>query len=469
MNKYEKTLQQEALLNRLTCTNARELADNVRLMQKTNLGHLVEDSTINRLMQNEGLYFNSAASVAEAMKSNHNLDGIQKMIQNAMQINSAVSAAEVMRCCSEIKRSMMGFGAWKELSIAVESVRSVYENPVLSSLVKASWEMNQNMELLGESILSAQIKNQSIMQRFYEETMRNSMMMEKRFKSTIDMTNTASQIAKMFANNNINNLQISNIFANKSCISDLSAHISRLYMDPDLVRGLCLAVEVGNDLTELDDIYSEEEDSFSEIQINEFIDVIKSSNYAEKIGSYIEKYGIKGKLFICAVMVWLLQQFASGFVNYCSAPVYKMIAPSFLSEEAVSDSAKMEIPVNTDILVWSDITNNYISVTYELNGSEFSGYITKEELENNAEKISNEVKWEHIVFVEDVVKFFAESWNVSPEKVYDFLNEDTNLLDAYLIEHYDVLKDLDNIQRLNLFEKYCDGKGINIKNMLQER
>lgn len=143
-----------------------------------------------------------------------------------------------------------------------------------------------------------------------------------------------------------------------------------------------------------------------------------------------------------------------------------MIAPSFLNEEAVSDSAKIEIPVNTDVLVWGDVTNNYISVTYKLNGSEFSGYITKEELENNAEKISNEVKWEHIVFVEEVVKFFAESWNVSPEKVYDILNEDTNLLDVYLIEHYDVLKDLDNIQRLHLFEKYCEEKGINIKNML---
>ncbi len=481
MEKYERKLHQEPMLNKLT-ENARKSFENplyellkderVQLNNALSVAEALHNYDVGPRICNtaqNAMRFNSALSVAEAMKSNHNLDGIQKVIQNAMTVNSAASVAEAMRCCSEIKRSMMGIGAWKELSIAVESVRSVYENPILSTFFKESQRMNQNMELLRNDILSELSRNQSIMQNLFKDTMRDSMMWEEKFKSTIYMTNTASQIAKIFANHNINNLRMTDILANTGCITDLSDYMSRLYENPDLIRDLCLAVDDGNDFADLDAICSEEEDSFSEIQINEFIDVIKSSNYAEKIGNYIEKYGIKGKLFICAVLVWFLQQFVSGFVNYCSAPIYKMIVPSFLSEEAVSGSAKIEIPVNTDVLVWGDVTNNYISVTYELNGSEFSGYITKEELENNAEKISNEVKWEHIVFVEEVVKFFAESWNVSPEKVYDILNEDTNLLDVYLIEHYDVLKDLDNIQRLNLFEKYCEEKGINIKKYVIEK
>lgn len=473
MDKYEKILQQEALLNRLTCTNARELADNVRLIQETNLGHLVEDSTINRLMQNEGLYFNSAASVAEAMKSNHNLNGIQKMIQNAMQINSAVSAAEVMRSCFGINAilqdAMVKNSLWKELSIASKTMRTIYGYPKWNSIVEETQKMSKMVEAFGIKAIAEQLERQSILEETIRLTTRDGRLMEESTRRSMEGMNFSSQMTEMF-NTSFGAIKYGKTFK----ISDLDALSSitrRLYEQPDLLEELRRAVELQVKTIEREcyEPNCECKDEFTEDEIKEFMNAVDSPNIVEKIQLFVAEYGERGKRLLIKFWTDVISMALAGYIAYCCTPVYKILVPSILLEEAGESKVVTEIPANTQINLWSEVNNDYVSVTYDLDGKEFSGYITRKDLENNAVKVSNEVKWEHIVFIDEIVKLFADKWSVTPENVYAFLKEDTNLLDTYLLEHYDVLIKLDDNQRLNIFEKHCKEHGIDIQKYFVEK
>ena len=113
-----------------------------------------------------------------------------------------------------------------------------------------------------------------------------------------------------------------------------------------------------------------------------------------------------------------------------------MIATTFLrQEESVEATELTEIPRNTEIHVWNEVTNNYVEITYQLNGTEYQGYITKDELENNTELVSGEVTYEHISFINDMVEVLAERWDADPDSVYKFLNNETNLVNTYILNN----------------------------------
>ena len=84
------------------------------------------------------------------------------------------------------------------------------------------------------------------------------------------------------------------------------------------------------------------------------------------------------------------------------------------------------------------------------------------EFETNTEKISDEVELEHIIFINDVTQILSEKWNIQPEQVYYFLKDDTDLLNDYLLKHYDVLQLLDEAELIGNIEKYCGEQGITI-------
>lgn len=69
---------------------------------------------------------------------------------------------------------------------------------------------------------------------------------------------------------------------------------------------------------------------------------------------------------------------------------------------------------------------------------------------------------EHIIFVNDVTQILSEKWNIKPEQAYSFIKDDTDLLNEYLLKHYDVLELLDEVELIENIEKYCRKKGITI-------
>ena len=47
------------------------------------------------------------------------------------------------------------------------------------------------------------------------------------------------------------------------------------------------------------------------------------------------------------------------------------------------------------------------------------------------------------MFINDITQLLSEKWNIRPEQVYSFLKDDTDLLNEYLLKHYDILALLD--------------------------
>lgn len=88
--------------------------------------------------------------------------------------------------------------------------------------------------------------------------------------------------------------------------------------------------------------------------------------------------------------------------------------------------------------------------------------MTQEEFEANTEMISDGVKLEHIVFVSDVTQLLSDKWHIQPEQAYNFLKNDTDLVNEYLLKHYDVLGLLDESELVENIEKYCEQHEISI-------
>lgn len=203
------------------------------------------------------------------------------------------------------------------------------------------------------------------------------------------------------------------------------------------------------------------EDDIDSSMEEEIVAIVSEENKEGLVKQFITRYGEKGKKILVAVLTFLVVNFFGGLITFCSEPIYKMIVPATLWQEENTESSQMEeIPANTEIHVWGDVTNNFIEISYSIDDKEYQGYISKKELENNSQKISNEVEWEHIVFINEVVELLAGKWNLECDTVYKFLKDDTTILNDYILEHYDVLCFIDKEELVNVIEQYCSENNI---------
>lgn len=77
-------------------------------------------------------------------------------------------------------------------------------------------------------------------------------------------------------------------------------------------------------------------------------------------------------------------------------------------KKSVETEPIVKIPSDTEIHVWREVVNQFIEITYTVNNIEYQGYITKEDLENNSQKISNEIEMEHLIFIQNTVETLAK-------------------------------------------------------------
>ncbi len=217
-----------------------------------------------------------------------------------------------------------------------------------------------------------------------------------------------------------------------------------------------------------DEFWEEIEEESREDFKNDFISLTNEADKSSGVKLFLKKWGEIGRKKIIQLLIWLISTFCGGFLAYISEPVYKIMAPSaLLKEENDIIEGTINIPVNTEIHVWNQTTNNFIEVTCKIDGIEYDGYIKQEEFEANTEKIANEIAWEHIVYIDSVTKLLAEKWGAEPKQVYKFLKEDTDLLDKFLLEHYEVLSLLDDDELVVTIEKHCMEEKIELTALVE--
>lgn len=279
-----------------------------------------------------------------------------------------------------------------------------------------------------------------------------------------EVTCVAKQLAERLQPLSAIRTPLEGVSAIANAISPFSELSSMVIKNPSLLTCLHSALESQID-TSLFDYLSDEdetaEDELVESMCEELISIVDEENKESLIKQIITKYGEKGIKQLAKIFLGLLITIFNGWVTYCSEPIYKIITPSFLRpEQSIESTQTEEIPVNTEVHVWGDVTNNFVEISYSIDDVHYQGYISREEFEKNTQKISNEVELEHICFINDIVEVLSECWNVDKETVYSFLKEDTNLLNDYVLEHYDVLKHMENEELVSALETYCEEQGI---------
>ncbi len=247
--------------------------------------------------------------------------------------------------------------------------------------------------------------------------------------------------------------------------SQLEEIRSRFILQPAVLIGLQEAIEaqINASLWEYETEQDELQEPISDEIKEDILLMPDEEDTAGWLERFLKKWGEKGKAIIVSVLKSLLATILAGLITHCCEPVYKVVTQSFLLQEENADTEnKIEIPVNTEIHVWNDITNNFIEITYNIDGREYQGYMEQNEFNANTEKISDEVELEHIVFINEATQVLSEKWNALPEQVYSFLKDDTDLLNGYLLKHYDILVLLDNEEFVETFERHCKAQKIEI-------
>lgn len=254
-------------------------------------------------------------------------------------------------------------------------------------------------------------------------------------------------------------LQESSVFAQ---LAEIRKQVS---WDPSILTGLQQALEaqINSSVWEYETEQEEVIDYLEDEMQEDILALTEAEDRPSAVKQFLTKWGEKGKNALVKLIKWLIASLAGSLIAYYCEPIFKVTLPSIcLLEEDAKTSNRVEIPVNTEIHVWNEVTNNFIEITYMVDGEEQQGYITQEELNSNTELISSEVSLEHIMFISEVTQVLSERWMIMPEQVYSFLKDDADLVNGYLLKHYDVLSVLEVDDFVNAFEAYCENEGIEI-------
>lgn len=279
-----------------------------------------------------------------------------------------------------------------------------------------------------------------------------------------EVTCVAKQLAERLQPLSAIRTPLEGVSAIANAISPFSELSSMVIKNPSLLTCLHSALESQIDTSLWDYWDSTEElsdDDIDEAMSEELVAIVGDENKANLIKQFITRYGEKGKDILIRVWKWLVLAILGGLVAYCSEPIYRVISTTILrQEQSMHSSQNEEIPPNTEIHIWGDVTNNFVEISYSIDDVHYQGYISREEFEKNTQKISNEIELEHICFINDIVEVLSECWNVDNETVYSFMKKDTTLLNDYVLEHYDLLKHMENEELVSVLEAYCEEHGI---------
>jgi len=378
---------------------------------------------------------------------------------------------KIMKKQQEMIDKLNGSGVFSALKVLEESSASRALNPDKDSIAILH-EDNAIRSLREEAE-----RTQSLLEPLnkYTSSYWNLNSVLESYKGISELTCVSRQVAQLIEPLYVNTKFLQNITPIMDSVSKISSLTNRVYEEPSLLTYLHEALESQID-TSLWDYYDSidmDEEKLATEAIDEIIEIVQSPDINERIRIFLREKSEKGKKILVQVVMWITFTFLSGlFTSYCE-PIYIVLTPSFLHKKTSVETKEVtEIPKNTEIHVWNDVTNDFVEITCQINGTEHQGYITREELENNTELISSEVTYEHISFTNDIVEILARKWDTDPDNVYEFLNVDTNLINTYILKYYDVLKYLDESELARNLEEHCKLNGIEIspgRNNVEEK
>ena len=372
------------------------------------------------------------------------MDNIKKLVQDS----------SITKCVGVIAglNALVNNSSYQSIkNIAENSIAFSFENSSLSVLQK---EIQQRQEIMDSCFKGSTAALEAITPAL------------ESYNRIAELTCVSREMAELLQPLSTNGFVLQNITPMTDALSQLG-ELSTLVMNkPSLLTHLHSALESQID-TSLWDYWDNAEaisdDDIDSVMGEELVEIVTEENKEGLIQQFVSRYGEKGKKLLVKLVKWLIGIFMGELLTFYCEPIYKMMVPSVLLQEPSIESTQAgEIPADTEIHVWSDVANDYIEISYVIEEKEYQGYILKEEFDNKSQKISNEIKWEHVVFINDVVELLAEKWNIECETVYKFLNEDTMVMNDYIMEHYDVLCFIDKGEVVNLIEQYCKKENITI-------
>lgn len=372
------------------------------------------------------------------------MDGIEQMIQMQNSISKQLN-------CSTISTLLSNDKSLKAIGSATKAFVDLQNDSALQSISKSMQQY------------------QKLMEPFYKESiaMRQALIPALESYSQISkLTSAYCQMSDISKSISTFSKSMQTLMPSTNYLSQMSDLTSRILVEPRLLTNLHEAINRQIDISLWEDFdYRDRinDEDFAKEMEADILEIAEYEDNERLMQHFIAKWGEKGKQIIIQIFRFIIITFISGYMNYISEPVYKMITPVFLrDEESIETEPIAEIPSDTEIHVWGDVINQFIEITYTVNNVEYQGYITKEDLENNSQKISNEIEMEHLIFIQNTVETLAEHWNKESEIVYRFLKKDTNLLNDYILEHYDVLSCLEENSLIDAIETYCKNNEIDI-------
>lgn len=262
---------------------------------------------------------------------------------------------------------------------AVNQVASIQVEPAMYSFITELQKYREINEAFFKSFLSVQQVLNPILEEYHRVSELVSVT-QKVQASIQPITNCLKDIQPVLVDTKL--------------FSQLDEIRSRVLVEPSVLLGIQETIEaqINSSLWE----YEVELDEFDEPFVDEMQeDILFLAETEDKVGFFnlfLAKWGEKGKAIIVSVIKWIMITFVAGLLEHWCEPVYKVLTPSFLLQEENADTEnRIEIPVNTEIHVWNDVTNNFIEITYEVENKEYQGYMEQREFKNNTEKISDEV------------------------------------------------------------------------------
>lgn len=259
---------------------------------------------------------------------------------------------------------------------AVNQVASIQVEPAMYSFITELQKYREINEASFKSFLSVQQVLNPILEEYHRVSELVSVT-QKVQASIQPITNCLKDIQPVLVDTKL--------------FSQLDEIRSRVLVEPSVLLGIQETIEaqINSSLWE----YEVELDEFDEPFVDEMQeDILFLAETEDKVGFlnlFLAKWGEKGKAIIVSVIKWIMITFVAGLLEHWCEPVYKVLTPSFLLQEENADTEnRIEIPVNTEIHVWNDVTNNFIEITYEVENKEYQGYMEQREFKNNTEKIN---------------------------------------------------------------------------------
>lgn len=183
-----------------------------------------------------------------------------------------------------------------------------------------------------------------------------------------------------------------------------------------------------------DEIYDEHSSDIEQILAGELTD--------EEIVERNEKSEGKLAKLLYRLIAFIVTTFLTGYLQYASGPVYKLINKVIVKEDIDDLSKEIGNPTKGTKFTVLAKKDGYIEISYEDENGSIQGYISEDDFNNKSELVQDALDEEQVIFISKCMLFMSEYWNVDSDEAYKRLNEDFDIIKEYIIPEYDGLVEL---------------------------